>query len=205
VQAQGGSMLPRPATGNFPATAARALSATNRSLGGVSGVVLAESHVSAHLPLAASSLQALQDAVSLAVKPPPQVPPGIFRSVVVVLDNLQLLGAGAKGGYFYNVYLNLPFISDAEHARKYFLGTVGAFEVAGASHHGAARLEFQATEVLGRLSAFELQEVTISLVRVSGENPPRGPVLKLGEVRIEISTAPAWDSSSPPDPGHCYC
>ncbi|MDB5950516.1 MAG: hypothetical protein JWR65_2371 [Massilia sp.] len=205
VQAQGGSILTRPASGNFPATAARALSAARRSLGGVSGVVLAETHVSAHLPLAASGLQALQDAIAVAVNPPPQIPPGTFQSASVVLDNLLLLGAGAKGGYFYNVYINLPYISDAERARKYFLGTVGAFEVAGASHHGPARLEFPATEVLARLTAFELQDVTISLVRVSGENPPRGAVLKLGEVRIELSTERPWDASPPSRSPSCYC
>ena len=202
---QGTSMLTRPATGNFPATAARALSATRRALGGVSGVVLTEVPVSAHLPLTASSLQSLHDAISVAVKPPPQIPPGTFQSAIVVLDNLQLLGAGAKGGYFYNVYINLPFIADADHARRYFLGTLGPFEVAGASHHGPATLEYQATEVLSQLSTGELQDVTVSFMRINGEISPRGPVLKLGEARIEISTAPPWESSPSVQPGPCYC
>ena len=205
VQAQAASVLTRPGAGNFPATAARAIAANRRSLGGVSGVILAETAVSAHLPLAASSLQVLQDALAVAVKPPPHIPPGTFQSVVVVLDNLLLLGAGAKGGYFYNVYINLPVIIDAERARRYFLGTVGAFEVAGAAHHGPARLEYQATEVLSQLSAFELQEVTVSLVRVDGENHPRGAVLKIGEVRIEVSTAPPWDAGPADRLKPCYC
>ena len=200
VHAQAASMLPRPETGNFSVTAARAVSATRRSLGGVSGVVLAEMPISAHLPLAASSLQVLQDALSVAVRPPSHLPPGAFRSAVVVLDKLLLLGAGAEGGYFYNVYVNLPVIADAECARRYFLGTVGAFEVAGAGHRGPAKLEYQATEVLSQLSPFELQDVTVSLVRINGEKYPRGAVLKIGEVRIEVSTAPAWDSSPPVRP-----
>lgn len=206
VQYQGASRLTRPFTGNFPTTAARAISATRRALGGVSGVILTEASVSAHLPLAASSLQSIQDAVNVAVRPPAQIPPGTFQSVVVVLDKLQMLGDGAKGGYFFNVYINLPFITDPDHARRYFLGTVGPFEVAGASHHGAAKLEYQATEALSQLSAFELQEVTVSFVRVDGENYPRGAVMKIGEVRIEISTAPPWDSSpAGQQPGPCYC
>ena len=205
VQAQPTSVLSRPASGNFAATAARAVAANRRALGGVSGVVLADLPVSAHLPLAASSLQVMQDALSMAVKPPPQIPPGTFRSVVVVLDNLLLLGAGARGGYFYNVYINLPVITDAERARRYFLGTVGAFEVAGAAHHGPARLEFQATEALAQLSAFELQDVTVSLVRVNGEKPPRGAVIKIGEVRIDVSTAPPWDASPVGGSEPCYC
>jgi tyrosinase len=198
-------VLTRPATGNFRTTAARALSDNRRSLGGVSGVVLAETHVSARMPLAASGLQSLQDAISVAVRPPPRIPPETFQSVVVVLDNLLLLGGGGKGGYFYNVYINLPFIGDAGNARRYLLGTVGAFEIAGATHHGPATLEYPATEVLAQFSASELQDVTISLVRVSGESAPRGAVLRLGEVRIEISTALPWDPSSPGRPGNCYC
>lgn len=205
VQARVASVLTRPVAGNFPTTAARAVSTTRRALGGVSGVVLSEVSVSGHLPLTASNLQSLQDAVSVAVRPPARIPPGTFQSVVVVLDNVQLLGAGAKGGYFYNVYINLPFVTDTDRARRYFLGTVGPFEVASASHHGTAKLEYQATEALAKLSAFELQEVTISLVRVDGENHPRGAVLKIDEVRIEISTTPPWDASPAGQTGTCYC
>jgi tyrosinase len=205
LQAEVEPVLTRPVTGSFPKTAARALSDTRRSLGGVSGVVLAETHASAHMPLGASGLQSLQDAISVAVKPPPRIPPGTFRSVSVVLDDLLLLGGGKKGGFFYKIYVNLPYIGDAGNARRYFLGTVGAFEVAGAAHHGPATLAYPATEVLARFSAAELQDVTISLVRVGGQNPPRGSVLKLGEVRIEISTAPPWDPATPPHPRQCYC
>jgi tyrosinase len=205
MQAEVEPVLTRPATSSFANTAARTLSAGKRSLGGVSGVVLGESHASAHMPLNASGMQSLQDAIAAAVRPPPRMPPGTFQSVSVVLDNLLLLGDGGKGGYFYKVYVNLPYIGDAGNARKYMLGTVGPFEVAGVTHHGPATLEFPATEVLAQFSAAELQDVTISLIRVSGERPPRGAVLKLGEVRIEISTAPPWDPSSPVRPGHCYC
>ena len=205
VQARESAAVTNPVTGKFPATLARAISPGRRSLGGVSGVILAENPVGARLPLSASSVRMLQDAVAVAVRPPPQMPPGTFRSVVVVLDKLLLLGAGAKGGYFYNIYINLPLVGDAGNGRRHFLGTVGAFEVAGAGHHGPATLEYQATEVLAQFSAAELQDVTISLVRVSGENPPRGAVLKLGEARIELSTAPAWDPDTAPRPGPCYC
>jgi tyrosinase len=207
VQAQVAPVLTRPATGNFPAAAARAISATRRSLGGVSGVVLTEAPVSARLPLAASALQSLQNAVSMAVSPPAQLTTGTFQSVKLVLDSLQLLGAGAKGGYFYNIYINLPPTGDAGNGRRYFLGTVGPFEIAGASHHGPATLEFPATEVLSQLSVSELQDVTISFVRVSGENSPRGAVLRIGEARIEVSTDAPWDRSTAATrpPGQCYC
>jgi tyrosinase len=207
VQAQMTPLLTRPATGDFPATAARAVSATNRSLGGVSGVVLAENSVSAHLPLAASAVQTLQGAVAAAVNPPAQGSSSTFESVQVVLDGLQLLGAGANGGYFYNIYVNLPATGDETTARRYFLGTVGPFQVTTALHHGAGALEFPATELLAKLSASELRDVTVSFVRVNSDNPPSGAVLRIGEVRIEVSTAAPWDRSAPAakQPGQCYC
>lgn len=207
VQAQVAPVLTRPATGNFPATAARAISATSQSLGGVSGVTLTEASVSAQLPLTASARQLLQTAVSVAVSPPAQLTADTVQSVRLVLDNLQLLGAGANGGYFYNIYLNLPPTGDAGNAQIYFLGTVGPFEIAGASHHDAATLTFPATEVLSRLSTSELQDVTVSFVRVSGENPARGAVIRIGEVRIEVSTDQPWDRGAPAQrlPGQCYC
>jgi tyrosinase len=123
------------------------------------------------------------------------------------LDSLQLLGAGDKGGYFYNIYINLPPTGDAGNGRSYFLGTVGPFEIAGASHHGPATLEFPATELLSQLAMSELQDVTISFVRVSGENSPRGAVLRIGEARIEVSTDAPWNRSTPATrpPGQCYC
>jgi tyrosinase len=180
-----------PAKRNFPATAARAISATRRSLGGVSGVALDESSVSARLPVSGSDVQAVQSAVSAALSPPAQLAPDTARSIKVVLEDLRLLGSGAKGGYFYNIYINLP--DTIEDGQKYLLGTVGPFEIAGASHHGPATLEFPATEILGKLSSSELQELTVSFERISGENAPRGQVLRIGEVRVEISTDAPWD------------
>ncbi|WP_332878680.1 tyrosinase family protein [Massilia sp. S19_KUP03_FR1] len=194
VQTQSLAVLTRPPVGNFATTSARPISATRRALGGVSGMVLTDVPVSGHLRLSASSLQSLQDALSVAVGPSARTSPQSFRSVVVVMDQIQVLSGGKNGGYFYHIYLNLPYVTDAIGAQKYFLGTVGPFEIAAASHHGAATLEYQATEVLSRLSVFELQEVTISLLQVGGDNAPRGAVVKIGEVRIDISTVAPWDS-----------
>jgi tyrosinase len=196
TQAQVPPFVTRPAKRDFPPKAARAISATSRSLGGVSNVTLDEASVSAQLPLGASDVRVVQNAVAAALSPPAQLAANTDRSVKVVLDNLQLLGAGANGGYFYNIYINLPPSGDAAGGgQKYLLGTVGPFEIAGASHHGPAILEFPATELLSNLSPPELQEVTISFERISGENAPRGPVLRIGEVRIEISTDAPWESN----------
>jgi tyrosinase len=194
TQAEMPRFLPTPAVSNFPSATAKVISRTSRSLGGVSNVVLGETSVTARLPLAASDVQVVRNAVSVALSPPTQLAPNTERSVKVVLDDLQLLGQGAKGGYFYNVYINLPPSGNAtEGPQKYLLGTAGPFEIAGAAHHGSGTLEFPATEVLSNLSSSELQEVTVSFERVSGETPVRGPVLRIGEIRIEVSTDAPWE------------
>nr|WP_217346586.1 tyrosinase family protein [Noviherbaspirillum sp. L7-7A]MBV0881049.1 tyrosinase family protein [Noviherbaspirillum sp. L7-7A] len=196
TQAQVPQFVTRPPDGNFPATAARAISATSRSLGGVASVGLSEASVSARLPLNGTNVQVVQNAVTAALSAPAQLAPDTVRSVKVVLENLQLLGAGAQGGYFYKVYINLPVSGDATGGgEKYLLGTMGPFEIAGASHHGSATLEFPATEVLSKFSSTELQEFTVSFERVSGENAPRGQVLRVGEIRIEVSTDAPWNDN----------
>ena len=194
TQAEMPRFLPTPALGNFRGAPARVTSRTSRSLGGVSDVILGEISVSARLPLAAFDVRVVENVVSAALSPAAEVAPDTERSVKVVLDNLKLIGPGARGGYFYNAYINLPPSGNAaEGPQKYLLGTVGPFEVAGAARHGSGTLEFPATEVLSNLSTSGLQEITISFERISGETPVRGPVLRIGEVRIEVSTDAPWD------------
>ena len=211
VQAQLEPAMTRPAVADLPLAAPRTISATSRSLGGVLNARLGESSASLQLPLAASHLQAVRDAISAAVGAAAQsgiAKAGASRSVKVVLDNLQLRGAGAKGGFFYNVYVNLPAAGDvAEIRQKHFLGTVGPFEIAGASHHGQPKLELPATEVLAGLSSSGLKEVVLSIVRVSGDNAPRGEVLRIGEARIEVSSDAPWERNAGGGllPGQCYC
>jgi tyrosinase len=182
----------RPPLGVYAAAAARQISASRRVLGGVTGVSLAEASISARLPLAALDMQTVQNAVSAALSPPVQAS-NTPRSVFIVLDGIRLLGNGANGGHFYNLYLNLPSSGgdDADES-KYFLGTVGAFEISAASHHGAATLKYPATGALSTLSPSELQEVTVSFERINGDNPPQGQVMSIGEVRIEVSTDAPW-------------
>lgn len=208
VQAQIRPQMTRPAVVDLAASAPRAISTSSKSLGGVTNARLGELSASMHMPLAASHIQALNDTLSTALGAGAQSGMGISQSVKVVLDNLQLVEGAAKGGFFYNVYVNLPAIGDVTDIhQKHFLGTVGPFEIAGASHHGQAKLEWQATEVLARLSQSDLKEVVISIIRVNGENSPRGEALRIGETRIEVSTDPPWDRSSRTGlrPEQCYC
>jgi tyrosinase len=163
----------------------------------VTGVSLGEASISARLPLAVPSLQTVlqtvQNAISAAL---PTQTANTPRSVIVVLDTVQLVGDGAKGGHFYNIYLNLPSSGgNAADELKYFLGSVGPFEIDVASHHGPAILEYPATGALANLSPSDLQEITVSFQRVNGDNPPKGQVVSIGEVRIDVSTDPPWQGT----------
>lgn len=177
-----------PPVGNFPAAAAGSSGANAFSLGGRRDVALAERSVSVQLPLAASHAAALD---ALARTGRASVPGSAleFNSARVVLNGLHLTGRGAQGGYFYSVYLNLPasagFTGDKE---QYLIGTMGPFEIDSAGHHGGvARRDFQITDKLAGLSAQELSQVTVSFVRVDGDNPPAGQVIGIDEVRVELS------------------
>jgi len=127
--------------------------------------------------------------------------------VRVVLDGVHLTGLGQKGGYFYNVYLNLPAQpGTGKAAGAYLLGTVGAFEIsvaqmkasmkgmhgmsgmsdmAGSQSHGA-RLVFPATEVLQRIWPDNLDKLSVSFVRVDGSrHPAKGVVVRVDGFRVE--------------------
>jgi tyrosinase len=203
VQAEMGQILNRPAHGRFASAPGRAIAANRRSLGSAKDVALDENSVSAQLPVQATDTQSLQ-----AIAAGSQAVAGGYKSVKVVLDNIKITGAGKNGGFFYNVYLNLPVSGDVSSSRqRYFLGTLGAFELAGVAHHGSATLEYPATEVITNLSPADLGEVTVSLVRVNGENAPRGQVLRVGEIRVELSTDEPLDRTTPvpASAGNCYC
>ncbi|MBP0588183.1 tyrosinase family protein [Paraburkholderia sp. LEh10] len=170
VQAQLAPILTRPPIGNFPNMAARSVSNNRRSLGGVANVRLNEASVSARLTLQEASTTT-------------------FKYPHLVLDKLAVTALGRNGGYYYNIYLNLPASGDADVARaSHFIGTFGAFEASGAIHHNGSTLMLPLADVLQNLGVTNLSEAVISLVRVNGPNSPKGDVLSVGEMRVERST-----------------
>ncbi|HEY0846552.1 MAG TPA: tyrosinase family protein [Noviherbaspirillum sp.] len=193
VQMRPGEGAPgRPPVRQFPVVPPRALGADRRSIGGVSDVTLDENSVSATVPVQAQDrntidviLKNLQTA-PLGAGRRPQAP---YRSIQVVLDNLRVTPQGRDGGYYYDIFLNLPSGGQpGAGAEQHFLGTVGPFEIDSAMHHGqTAQLSFPATLLLSRMTRSELKEVTLSFVRVNGPNYPRGPVITMGEARLELS------------------
>lgn len=200
VQAQLGRQRGRPPVGDFAATGPRAIAAGRRSIGGARDIGLTENSVSVHVPVAqdADSRRLQTLAVRPRERPQGATPADGYKSVVVVLDNIRMLPAGKAGGFYYKVYLNLPERGDAAAtAEGHLLGTIGSFEIEAASHHahhgGAAQITFPATDVLANLPADGFRELTVSLVRVSGNNSPKGRAIAIGEMRVEVSTEEAYD------------
>lgn len=196
VQAQLGPILVRPAVAGLATTTARTITTSRRSLGGVTNVMLNENSISARMPLQAAGLSSLRDAVSAnaasatnALTPNAQSSTGTFRYPNIVLDKVAVTALGKGGGYFYNIYLNLPAAGDADENRQaHFVGTFGPFEASGAIHHNGGTIVLSLSDVLQNLDITNLSEVVVSLVRVNGPNSPKGQVLSVGEMRLELST-----------------
>jgi tyrosinase len=203
VQAQIQPIRLRPPIVSLLATTARTITVGLRSIGGVTGLPLAEESLSTRVVTDANSATAVQDLLSrirpayqsAAIDPQgladalARIPEGQYRSIRLVLDDIVMTDAGLKGGYFYNVYLNLPEGADVDSARsRNFLGVLGPFEVAGAAHHGRVMLHFPATESLLKMDVSDAREYVVSLVRVNGPNTPKGQVMHVGEMRVELST-----------------
>ena len=193
VQAQLGPIFTRPAIGGFSNTAPRSIANNRRSLGGISNMMLDEKSVSARVPLQASGISSLKEAMTAgaaaSAAPNAQSSTTTFKSAQLVLDKLVVTSVGKQGGYYYNIYLNLPASGDADAAREsHFIGTFGAFEASGAIHHNGGTFVLPLTDVLHNLGITNLNEAVISLVRVNGRNSPKGAALNVGEMRLELTT-----------------
>lgn len=196
VQAQLLPIVTRPALGNFAATQPRTIEAGKRnSLGGVANMVLDEKSVSVRVPFQAAASSSLRNALAAnaastqGVTPNAQSITTTFRYPNIVLDQVSVTSAGKSGGFYYNIYVNLPAAGDPDSdSQSHFVGTFGTFETSAAIHHGSGALILPATDVFRNLGVTDLSEVVISLVRVNGPNYPKGPVLGVGEMRVELST-----------------
>ncbi|WP_250455824.1 tyrosinase family protein [Caballeronia sp. ATUFL_M2_KS44] len=199
VQAQISAISGRPPVGNFTSSPGRSISSTRRSLGGAKGVRLGNASVSALIALSSSNATSLKDtlAVSPAASPgdsletPQAVAPGkaSFRFVKLVLDGIALSAAAQNGGFFYNVYVNLPATGDVDSVKAdHFVGTVGAFEISTMKHHRMNMLSYDVTEQLARGGLGNGGQIVVSFVRISGLNSPSGDAVSVDEVRVELGT-----------------
>lgn len=199
VQAQLSPIHARPPVGDFARVPPRKLSATRCSLGGAANLKLDENSVSALVAFTASDAIELQNAVCATVPSrastvlPPDVRaiPRQVKHAYIVLAGASVTSLGKQGGYFYNMYINLPAKGDVDAiSQSRFVGTVGPFEISAAMHHVESALALPANDVLHRMTPAELKEVVISLVRVNGTNSPKGLVMVVRELRVELSTDP---------------
>jgi len=190
VQAQAEPIRNRPPAKRLDPTPPTDIARGRHSFGGVKNLDADENSVSVQITVPPANASAVANIVtqwSAAAEVAAQTASTPEVTVVnVVMDKLTITGQGKKGGFLYNVYLNLP-TSDVsnEDLPNYFIGTIGAFEISGASHHGAATLTFAATDVLARTGTAGSNQMTVSLIRVSGATHAKGKVIGIGEIRLE--------------------
>ncbi|VXC93282.1 putative tyrosinase [Burkholderia sp. 8Y] len=210
VQAQVTALQVRPKLRTFPATPGRTVSSNRLSLGGLTTIPLDNNSISAGIPLQSSSANALRDALATspaadlsnpaagAANGQAQSPAAsqgggqaknAGRYVKLVLDGLNASPAGQAGGYFYNIYVNLPPSGDVDAVGPmHFAGTIGAFEVSVAVHHAGGKKEFDITYLLASLGVTDLSQVVVSFSRINGLNAAQGNVVSIGEMRVELGT-----------------
>ncbi|GAB3455615.1 hypothetical protein GCM10027321_08390 [Massilia terrae] len=178
----------RPPFRNFAKAPGRQISASRRSLGGAAMVAFDENSTSVQFNLnrrdaaeVMAMLAARKDAIDSGNGQ-------VAGSISLVFDHAMVSGLGAQGGYFYALYLNMPSRIDSENAQeRSFVGTLGPFRVAAASHHGHAMVDFDISDLLLKQGLADLSGITLSWVRVDGDNPPAGETISADEMRIELS------------------
>jgi len=182
----------RPPFMSFTAAPARQIGANRRSLGGAAQMALDEKSMSIRLTLSAKDAAAVASIITSQRNGKNGIDGGTVASVKLVIAQPRLSQRGSLGGYFYVMYLNMPPIIDSNTAYdQAFVGNLGAFQIAAASHHGPATLEFDLTTILARQQLTNFSEISISLVRVDGDSPPTGTMVNLQEARIDVSYEPA--------------
>lgn len=180
---------PVPQSGAFRVSGRKSTGDATFSIGGALAIGLDQRSVSVQFPISPEDWSAVQEiargnagAVRGSAKK--------YKSVEIVLDNVELADEGKTGGYYYQVYLNLPSVGGAWNRTKSLLiGTLGAFQISGAmQQNGAAQLRFAISRRLLRDPALRLGMASISFMRVDGDISPRGATVGIGEARLEIST-----------------
>lgn len=185
--------LPRtlPPVGPFRLSPPRETSEQTFALGGALDVVLDERSIGVQLPVSAESTQTLaQIATGSAALLPGN--PKRYRSIELVLDNVEVSEIGKAGGYYYQVILNIPLADGAaSRSRTILIGTLGPFKINGAAHHhggGPVQLRYPIERAAFAQASSRAGVMSVSFVRVSGDQNPKGGVIGLGEVRLETST-----------------
>jgi tyrosinase len=189
VQATPKNLRPAlPPTGPFRPSPPRPTGEKTFSVSGAFDVGLENRSISVGLPVSSEHMQALG---KIAMGAPASLPGStkLYRSVQVFLDNIEITELGKQGGYFYQVYLNVPKPGGTGEPDSILIGTTGAFEISGAAVHGGpVQLRFLVPRRVFAGANAKPGLLSVSFVRVNGDQSPDGPVIGLGEVRLETST-----------------
>jgi tyrosinase len=166
----------------------QSVSASRRSLGGVAQVPLDEGSATVVVQLNkgdAAELARIASARRTALAPGAQAPRG---AITLVIDRALMIGTGREGGYYYALYLNMPAQAEStSRLDRFFVGTLGAFQIAAASHHGPAVIEYDLSDLLAQQNLSDFSTLMLSWIRVDGGKPPVGKTIHIDEVRIEVS------------------
>jgi tyrosinase len=180
-----------PAVGAFRLSPPRQTGEQTFAIGGAFDVGLDERSISIQLPVSAESTKTLaQIAAGSAALLPGN--PKRYRSIELVLDDVEVSEIGKAGGYYYQVVLSIPLAeAAASRSRTILIGTLGPFKINGAAHHhggGPVQLRYRIDRSAFDKASSRSGAMSVSFVRVSGDQSPKGGVIGLGEVRLETST-----------------
>lgn len=115
-----------------------------------------------------------------------------FKSIRLTFDKVAATRAGMAGGYFYNVWLIVPGVGPTPWGNgRVKAGTLGAFQIAASVHHSPGTVAFDITGLLRDVPPADLSTLTVYFERVNGDASPRGPVIGIGEARLDMSTDPS--------------
>jgi tyrosinase len=181
-----------PPVGSFRISNPRVTGNGKFAIGGALDVGLDERSISAQLPVNTEHWTAVE---SISRGTAASVPGSAvkYKSVDLVLDGVELAEEGKKGGYYYQIYLNVPSGgAAASRPTSILIGTLGAFQINGAAHHGngPAQLRFKLSKGVLPRSVLKVGMVSVSFVRIDGDKSQRGPVIAVGEARLELTTDP---------------
>jgi tyrosinase len=178
-----------PPVGSFRLSPTRQTGERTFAIGGALDVGLDDRSIGAHLPVSSENGQALARIATAGAAPLPGSPK-LYRSVHLVLDDVEVAEAGKAGGYYYQVYLNGPVAEGLmNRPNAVLIGTLGAFKISGAAHHGGpVQLRYRIDRAVFAGAASRAGMMSVSFVRVNGDRSPKGGVIGIGDVRLEVST-----------------
>lgn len=197
AQRTAGVQQPAPAleTGTFAISGRRQTGRNRLGLGGVLDVPLGKRSVGARVQLDRAAQQSLKGVLDSYRKSPFVGAAAAgggqqYTTVKVVLSNVTVTDVGTQGGYFFNLKLDLPS-ANGKGDEAYSFGSVGPFRVAGLQHHGhntmAVDVEFDITDLMLKHGKPDLGNHKFQLNRINGKHTPDGDVLRIGEIRLELS------------------